>query len=247
MSVVIGEVLSSEPIDKLIEQANQEHHLVEKTLGQALDHVIKCGGLLAEIRDQIGKSGGWEDWVEDNFDGGRVVASYYMRISEYQDLVVGLPNVSQAMKSLRGMPALRRSGTNKYSEEVREEARALTGSGMSRREVSSIIGVSRQTVDRWVDPEALRRHRDQVRKAQAARREEARRKKEEAKQRAATREARRVGGALAESYSLAYKLEAPLALAQREASDPKVRKILTEAIRLHHKMLDDVVEALGLS
>lgn len=243
-----GEVLPPEPtLKELVEQANHEHHLVEVALGQALDHVIAAGKALSNARDNHVAFKGWEAWVEKNFDGGHTVASYYMRLYEHRDLVQGLPNVTQAMKRLRGMPALRRPGYRGYSEEIREEARALAGAGMSRAEIGRVLGVSHATVTNWIDPAALIRHRERVRKQSAARREEQRRRKLEAAERAAEREAKRVGGALAKSYSLVHKLEAPLALAYRDATDPEVKQLLDEAIKFQHMTLYRIVSALGAS
>jgi transposase len=170
-----------------------------------------------------------------------------MRIYEYRDMVQGLPNITQAMKRLRGMPALRKPGSRGYSEEIREEARALAGAGMTRAEIARVLNVSSGTITNWLDPEALRIHRKRVREYSAQRREENRRQKQEAANRAAEREARRVGGSLAEAYSLVHKLDAPLAKAHREATDPEVKKLLDEAVKFQHMVLYRVVSALGAS
>lgn len=243
-----GEVLLPEPtLNELVSQANHEHHLVEVALGQALDHVIAAGKALTDARDNHVAFKGWEAWVENNFDGGHTVASYYMRLYEHRDLVQGLPNVTQAMKRLRGMPALRRPGYRGYDEEIREEARALAGAGMSKAEISRVLGVSPGTITNWIDPAALIRHREMVRKQSADRREAKRRQKKEAAERAAERDSRRVGGALAEAYSLVHKLEAPLARAEREATDPEIKEALSQAVGFQHQVLYRVVRALGAS
>lgn len=243
-----GEVVPAKAtLNELLEQANHEHHLVEVALGQALDHVIASGEALTEARENQGVFKGWEAWVEENFDGGHTVASYYMRIYEHRDLVQGLPNVTQAMKRLQGMPALRRPGYRGYSDEVRAEARELYGSGMSKTEISRILGVSTGTIANWVDPKALQRHRERVRQQSADRREAARLKKKAAADRAAEREAKRVGGSLAEAYSRVHKLEAPLARAYREATDPEIRQLLDEAVKFQHMTLYRIVSALGRS
>jgi len=244
--IVDGEVLPPKStLDELRERANQEHHLVEEALGQALDHVIAAGGFLTEARQNHFEFKGWEAWAEENFDGGHTVASYYMRIYEHRDLVQGLPNVTQAMTRLRGMPALRRPGYRGYAPEVREEARALAGAGMSKADISRALGVSPSTLTNWLDTDALKRHRARVRAYSAERRAEKARAKKEAADRAAAREAKRIGGALGESYSLVHKLEAPLAKAYREATDPEVKKLLDEAVKFQHMTLYRIVSALG--
>ncbi len=249
VAVLVGEVVPPQAtLVELTERVNQEHQLVADALSNALDHVVKCGQTLSEVRELIGQSGTWESWLDDHFTGGRVTASYYMRIYVYRDMVQGLPNVSQAMKRLQGMPVIRGGGgTNKFSEEVKEEARALFANGVSKKEISTLLDVNRHTVARWVDPEILRRHQAQVKAYRVQTNEKLRLKKEEAAHRAAEREAKRVGGALGESYSLVHKLETSLALAERNAEDPEVRRLLTEALRYHHKAFDNVVSALGMS
>lgn len=241
-----GEVVTS-TLGELLDQANQEHQLVGEALGQALDHVIRAGAVLTDARNNFVGYAGWEKWVEQHFEGGRTVAGYYMRIYAHRELVADLPNVNQAMKRLQGMPALRKPGYGGYSEELREEARALYGSGMSQAEVGRILGISRVTIGTWVDPQALQKHRKRTRELNAKLRTERAQKKKEAANRAAEREARRVGGALAEAYSLVHKLEAPLAQAEREAIDPEVKKALEEAGSFQRRALYRIVEALGAS
>lgn len=246
--VVSGEVLPPKAtLNELREQANREHHLVEQALGQALDHVIAAGEALTTARENHVAFKGWEAWAEENFDGGHTVASYYMRIFEHRDLVQGLPNVTQAMTRLRGMPALRRPGYRGYSEEVREEARALAGAGMAKAEIGRVLGINPSTITHWLDSKALKRHRARIRIQSAKRRAEVRRQKQEAADRAAEREARRVGGSLAEAYSLVHRLEAPLARAEREATDPEVQQLLDEAVKFQHMTLYRIVSALGAS
>jgi transposase len=245
--VVRGEVMPEKnELTDLIEDANLEYMFVEETLGRAIDHAVKCGEALAKIRRHH-ITRGWETWVDENFMGGHVVASYYMRIAEYKDLVDGLPNVTQAMKRLRGMPALREPGYEGHSEEVREEARTLVAEGMSKVEVARMFGVSANTIRNWVDPEALKRHRVRVNEQSRKRREETRQKKREALERKAARDAKRVGGVLAEAYSLVHKLEAPLAMAARDATNPEIKKALDEAVGFQHMVLYRIVTALGAS
>jgi IS30 family transposase len=151
------------------------------------------------------------------------------------------------MRSLAGQPALRRPGYKGYDEEVKETARTMAAQGMSKTEIAKILGVYRQTVVNWLDPEALKRHKERVRKYSAERRAERAKKKKEAAERAAERNAKRVGGALAEAYSLVHKLEAPLAIAAREATDPEVKRLLDDAIYQQHRTLYRIVAALGVS
>lgn len=232
-------------LTQLAEAANREHALVEQALGSALDHAIKCGEALTEARMAI-EFKGWRAWVEEHFGPGHVVASYYMRLAHYQDLIRDLPNVAQAMRSLRGMPAIRSGGYDGYSEEVREEARQLAASGLKNSEIAQTLGVTPTTVACWVDPEALRRHRERVRQ-QAAERRAARKEQERLKlQRKAERAARKAGGSLAESYSLAHRLEDQLAQAERQATG-EAKKALAAAVEAHHRMKDEIVRALGVS
>lgn len=247
LDVLRGEVLEPQSsLVDLIEQANQSHHKVEEALGQALNHVIRSGIALTEVRNRFVHRG-WEKWANENFDGGATVASYYIRIAAYRELVSDLPNVTQAITRLRGMPALRPPGYKGYGEEIRNEARALAENGMAKAEIARILGVADGTVANWIDPETLKRHRARVQEQSRKRREETRKKKREADRRAAEREARRVGGALAEAYSLAHKIEAPLARAARNASSPEAKAELEKAVGFQHQMLYNIIRALGAS
>ncbi len=44
-----------------------------------------------------------------------------------------------------------------------------------------------------------------------------------------------------------HKIEAPLALAYREATDPEIKEELQKAIGFQHQMLYNIVRALGMS
>lgn len=249
IEVVSGEVGSSElTLTKLAAELNREHQLVGSALNAAMEHAIRCGEILNEARNLVGQSGKWRDWLNKNFDGPRDLAGYYLRIYEYKDLVADCPSLHQARKRLKGMPPVRgRTGGMRHDETTKEEARVLYANGMTRKEIAELFGVSEMTIGRWVDPEILRRYRERNKEYQRKLREEQRRKREEAKQKAAEREAKRVGGSLAESYSLIHKLEGPLALAARNATDPEIERLLNSAIYHQHKAMDAIIEALGQS
>jgi hypothetical protein len=251
--VLSGELVRAGPtLTELAIELNREHHLVGEALSHAMTHAVRAGEILNQAREQIGQSGQWIKWLSENFDGSRDLAQYYLRIYEYQDLVKGCPSVFQAMKRLKGMPAIRLSsgvtGKNRrHSEETKEEVRKLFSNGMARREISELTGIPEKTIGTWVDPEVFRRYKERNRAYQRKLRQEQKQKREEAKQRAAERDASRVGGSLAESYSLIHKLEKPLALASRNAGDPEIERLLNSAIYHQHKALDAIVEALGRS
>lgn len=42
----------------------------------------EIGDILCEVKEQVGKYGHWQDWLEDNFEGSYSSASVYMRISK---------------------------------------------------------------------------------------------------------------------------------------------------------------------
>lgn len=251
IEIVSGEVMPDKPnLKDLATQLNYEHHLVEDALSTAMAHAIRCGEILSEARTLVGQSGNWRDWLNENFDGSHMVAGYYLRVYEYRDLLADCPNVYHARKRLRGMPAIDgRGGPNgkSYPKEIKEEALVLYNNGMTRKEIAEIIGIDALTIGRWVDPEVLQRHKERNREYQRKLRAERKQKREEAQRRANDREAKRVGGSLAESYSLIHKIETPLALAARAASDPEVKRLLNNAIYHQHKALDAIVEALGRS
>lgn len=233
-------------LPELVARANEEHALVEGAVTSALQHAINCGEALNEIRSHF-RRGGWEDWLDQNFHGSRHAAAYYMRVAHYKDLVEDLPNVKQAMRRLAGMPAVRKQEDHlRYDEEIVEEARRLVANGVSKREVAKTLEIDRKTVARWVDPAALVRHRESAKQAQRKKRAEENAKKQAAEQRRVERAARKAGGALSEAYSLAHRLEFALGQAHRDATG-EAKAALGGAVRAHHRMLDEIVKAVGLN
>ena len=232
-------------LGELADRANREHALVEQALGGALQHALACGDALNEAREAVEYSG-WMAWLEQNFTGSRVLASQYMRLAAHRVLVEGLPSITQGLERLRGLPAVRRGGYRGHSDETKAEARVLDAEGVHRDEIATTFGVSRQTINQWCDPEVLARARASTRRWLAEQREEERQQKAAAAQRKAERAARKAGGALAESYSLVHRLDAPLAQARREATG-EARDALDAAVSAYYKLSDEVVRALGVS
>jgi hypothetical protein len=61
------------------------------------------------------------------------------------------------------------------------------------------------------------------------------------------RAARKAGGALAEAYAVAERMQDTIAQAHREATDREAREALALAGEHHRKMRDQIVRALGVS
>lgn len=231
-------------LDELRDAANAEHQLVEQALTTAVHHAILCGEALLVARERFAHNG-WEEWAKENFEPGLLRAQFYMRIAHYQDYVRDLPAVSTAMRCLRGMPAIRPAGPDGNPPEVREEARTLHAAGASKSEIAEMLGVTPGTVGQWVDPELLKRHNERQREYHAKRKAERADAVAEKHQKREERLAKRAGGAVAEAYSLAHKLEDALAVARQRAKTPERARAFSEVEAMHHKTKDAIVAMLG--
>lgn len=69
-----------------IEQINAEHHACEAAVRSALKHAVRCGALLEEQKATV-NHGGWQRWLEENFDGSVRTAQVYMRLSRNREAV----------------------------------------------------------------------------------------------------------------------------------------------------------------
>lgn len=242
MTALAERIPAVSSLDALAETANREHALCVQAAEGMVRHAIACGQALLAAREQI-EPGGWDDWLEDNLDRVHSRTAYeYMRIARHADLVLanGVTSFAAARRFLREqrIPAARRRASD---PELEAEAIRLCHEGMCQRDVAEILGVSQERITYWVNPAALKKKKARLARARAERK--AAREREQA--RAERRLARKVGGAVAEAYSMAHRLEDELGEAHREAGTPEGRDALALALGHFHKMKDEIVRALG--
>lgn len=239
-------------LSELAEEANNEHALAIQGARTTVEHAIRAGEALIAAR-RLCAHGEWLPWVDHNFSATQETASCYMRLAVYREIVLDLghASVKEAQIYLRGLPPVTRKGSNVgdggHGEPLREEARALFAAGATKAEISRVLGVDSNVIKYWVDPEYAERQRQanhersQTRRARAA---EERERRLQAKSRAA---ARKAGGAIAEAYSMAERMQDVIGRAQREATDSSAKLHLSQAGTHYRKMRDEIVRALGVS
>lgn len=72
----MGEV---ERFSGLADKINAEHRACEAAAGTALEHAIRAGEMLAEVRADL-PHGSWGSWIGANFGGSARTAQAYMRL-----------------------------------------------------------------------------------------------------------------------------------------------------------------------
>ena len=74
----------SDPVrtdDDLVREINAEHGHVEMYKHNTIQHAIRCGQLLAEMKQRVGH-GNWLAWVQEHFEASERTARNYMEIAK---------------------------------------------------------------------------------------------------------------------------------------------------------------------
>lgn len=77
-------VPNSEPVrsdDDLVREINAEHGQVETYKHNTIQHAIRCGDLLLEMKQRVGH-GNWLAWVQEHFEASERTARNYMEIAK---------------------------------------------------------------------------------------------------------------------------------------------------------------------
>jgi hypothetical protein len=97
-------VLSSGPArtdDDLVREINAEHGQVETYKHNTIQHAIRCGELLLEMKQRVGH-GNWLAWVEEHFEASERTARNYMEIAK-SAAVADLHNETTMRSALRAL------------------------------------------------------------------------------------------------------------------------------------------------
>lgn len=98
MSVAVAERAEVELA--LIDSINSEHEQATRLGESAVEHVIRCGELLTQAKASVGH-GGWEAWIETNFDGSQQTANNYMRLFAKHGASRDLPeSISEGLRAM---------------------------------------------------------------------------------------------------------------------------------------------------
>lgn len=245
--------LAKMTLDQLAFAANAEHQEGRRKAGEALEHMIQTGQFLLEARSRFmrevidsGKGGRiqrgeWKQWLETNFEGSVKSGAACQRLAFYQQEIrsAGIQQVRPAMSALAGLPPVGEEDFAKYGDEMRQKARRLYANGrLSQREVGRILGVTHQTVSRWVNPhnEAQYRKRQQERLEQKLAETRKRRLRTIAKRK----------DPVSDAYSMIRKLTQLVDQGRAEVHDQEGKEALRRAESLLHQADAAIVKALGL-
>jgi hypothetical protein len=180
-------------LEDLVVAIAREHELVRSSLSNGLNHALRAGDLLLDARARI-PHGQWGSWLADqDLNITMEHATTYMRIARHRDLVIrmGATTLGQA----RGLLASSSARDSRIDPTLVAEAQRLRASGLLLREIGEELGVSPNTVQRWVNPAAEERYRAKRRKMTRAGRSALRKEQR-------SKAARQIGGDLGEAYSL---------------------------------------------
>lgn len=240
------EVIHAPTLLELAATANREHHATMAAVSSALRHAIGCGEALLAAK-AIVEPGQWQHWLDENFDSQQ--NRVYMRLAFYRDRLPCDISIVDAKALVRGLPALGNpgGGVKTFSAAVHDEVLELRALGWTRRAIAREVGVSRSTVDRWLQPDGPRRERERQAKRRAASAAARAAVFADQRNREIGRAVRRAGAAMAELYAMAERMQDVLAQAHDETEDREARAALSLAGEHYRKMRDEVVRALGVS
>jgi hypothetical protein len=104
--------------DDLAREINTEHGHVEAHKHKTIEHAIRCGELLLEMKQRVGH-GNWLAWVEEHFEASERTARNYMEIAK-SAAVADLsdePTMRSALRALASRSQSRESRAPKLEPE----------------------------------------------------------------------------------------------------------------------------------
>ncbi len=224
-------------LEALEETVQREHEACLIAAKTTFDHAVRAGEALLQIRDLLLPTGQWTKWVEERFPMHKSQAYTYMRVATYRHLIPEGTGIGAANKLVEGLSAIDGGpGRARVADITKEEAQRLRVAGASYKQIAKQLGASVSTVHYWFN--------DGTRSQKDKRARQALKKQEQA--RALKRVVNKTGGALAEAYSLAERMDDVLGQAHREATEPEARRDLARAHEFQRAMRDSIVRSLGV-
>lgn len=236
------EIVDTPTLDELAAIANNEHDLAVAAAESAIAHAVSAGEALIEARRQV-PNGKWTKWLEENWKASETIAYIYVRVATFKDHIPDdAGTLHEARAAIRSLPYLFRGRTDRgFGDEIRNEVKRLHNDGLSLRSISEVVGVHKETVHRWVNPERAKQSRqDDVRRMRQRRAE-----REALKRQERDAAARKAGGGVSEAYSLIRKLAQVLDGLERDGETVEIRAAGGSSTRMLYKIEDTIVSALG--
>lgn len=227
-------LVESRTLEELAAAVRTEHAAAVEAGGTMVERAIRAGDALRAAKEQV-ERGGWERWLTAEFpELHPKTLRLYMRLSKYQVRVrAARPStVTQAHRLLLG------EAVKPADAEMREEAKRLIKGGMSQRAAARELGLSQDALRTLVDPRHVERRR-------ARRRAESREARRVRLQKERATEAAKVGGGLAEAYSLVRKAAQALERAAAETNGDAHQAVRSAQSRLY-SVEDHIAKAVRL-
>lgn len=157
---VIETPIERELLD-LAETIRREHDAVVEAAGSMVRHALAAGEALLATKVLVAP-GRWGQWVEENLPHGlrKSMCRHYMRLAALREHVDPDLSIAANVKLLRGMEPVSK-GTPRVEAERKAEALRLHDTGQfTRAEIARRVGVSKDTMRAWIDPEFAQRKAD---------------------------------------------------------------------------------------
>lgn len=234
-------------LEQIAERANREHALVEAHLSDAVLHAFAAGSALNEAFARV-PEGEWSPWLAENFLGSETMARLYRRMHTYRDTLRahGIATVNAAQRflaeaqlQLEGATIGRRNLQPPLSQGQVQEIRKLRKAGLSQREIARVCGISRNSVQRYLDPASKTKRRQEESRRRRRQASQALQKAETAKV------AKHVGGELGKAYS-SVRSVAALLDASLATSTGDRKKAVSEALAAIYRAEDAIGRAVRL-
>lgn len=231
------QVVGSEPtLHELANTVRREDQLAAQAGEALVAHAVNAGKALIAAK-QLVAHGDWEAWLKDEFpDRHPKTMRLYARLARHEDVLLARrPTTITAAQRLIAGETLRPP-----SHELRDEAKKLAKQKVPQREIADRLGVSPTTIGAWLNPAIAERRRTRLRQESRY----ARRARHRAERDAAVK---KVGGDVAEAYTLIRRAALALEEAGYEATDREVKGHLDGALGRLYAAEDEIVRASRLS
>ena len=238
-----GEVMTE--LDELATTANREIALAEEAADNWYHHALLAGQALY-LAWQKSPFGTWTPWLDTNFQKGRTAARIYMKLWVYRDEIPPGTSSRAAQQLLAGKPKLLSTNRNAcpLPKQTQDEIRRRRAAGDGWNSIASDLGVRRNALKYWFDPE-FRKKEIAAATERASAKARARRDQAKAlKQLERDEIARNRPGDLSKAYAGIRKQLLVLDAAIANASTEESRRLTRQAMTYAHKCEDAIVAAL---
>ncbi len=119
----------------LAAKINAEHRACEAAAVSAVEHAVRAGELLAEVKQGL-KHGGWLKWLEANFEGSARHAQRYMKLASQKHRLnatrVSHSSINGALRELQAVEAKEKSA-EKHAARVEQVSKPEAYNGNRNR------------------------------------------------------------------------------------------------------------------